>query len=115
MAKKNGSKSVCGMRLIDPYKKFTGLVWEELYSGELVLRLYRKNGYDNYDSEDIKTLPPDSLSDFTDAEEAVDYLKNSARAIIESYDLYIEEGLYKTICRDCKAEAEIKELVGSTD
>lgn len=115
MTKKNDNNSICGMRLIDPYKPFIGLVWEELSDEEAILRLYRINEYNIYDSEDIKTLPLDSLSNFADAEKAVDYLKKSARAIIESYDLYLEEGLYETIRKNCKTEAELKELVESAD
>lgn len=110
MANNNCSKSICGMRLIDPYEIFIGLAWEDFGYDEIVLRYYHVNEYNKYVSDDIKKLSLSSMDNFTETEKAMQYLVEEARSVMNSYNLFVEEGLYETIKRNCKAEAERKKL-----
>lgn len=110
MAKKNDNESICGMRLIDPYEIFIGLVWEDLGDDEIVLRFYHVNEYNKYVSDDIKRLSLSSMDNFTETEKAMQYLAEEARSVMNSYNLFVEEGLYETIKRNCEAEAMRREL-----
>lgn len=113
MAKKNDNKSICGMRLIDTYETFIGLAWEDFGYDEIVLRYYHVNEYNKYVSDDIKRLSLSSMDNFTETEKAMQYLAEEARSVMNSYNLFVEEGLYETIKRNCKLEAKRRELKSS--
>lgn len=110
MASKKCNKSFFGMRLIDPYQQFVGLVWESLTYDILVLRLYHINEYGKYVTEDIVNLSSDEISKFERKEDVLTYLKRIARKRDGSYNLYIDETLYKMIERIYSEKAELEIL-----
>ncbi len=111
MAKKKDSKSVYGMRLIDSYDKFIGLLWEELSLDKLVLRFYHINEYGEYVSDEVISMNADVLYGFERKEDALTYLKRAARAKEASYNLYIDEDLYNGIIRYYEDRRKLSEII----
>lgn len=110
MAKKEGNRSFYGMRLIDSYDTFIGLLWEDLSFDKLVLRFYHTNKHGEYVSDEVISMNLDVLYGFERKEDALTYLRRTARKEEASYNLYIDEDLYNSIIRFYEDKAKVDEI-----
>lgn len=97
MTNTKNNKSSFGMRLINPYDPFVGLIWEISSYDEISLRLYHMNEYNNYLDNEIMRMDIDVLYNFERKEDVLNKLRRLARGKDAGYKLYIDEDLYDII------------------
>lgn len=97
MAKRKYNRSFYGMRLVNYRERVVGLIWEEAGLDNITLKLYYINDYEKYICEDLMNFSLDSILIGKYKEEGLICLKKIARHKDSSYDIFIEEGLYKGI------------------
>lgn len=111
MSNKKDNKTFYGMRLIDPYDTFIGLLWEELSLDKLVLRFYHINEYGEYVSDELISMNSDVLYEFERKEDVLNYLRRTAREKEATYNLYIVEDLYNSIIRYYQDKSKLSEII----
>ena len=108
MNQKPKTESFYGMRLVDPYEKFIGMVWEQDGTLQLSLRFYYLNDNGKYVYEELENLPIDVVWNCKSTKEACMYLKSIAKNKKPSYNVFIEDSLYDGIDDLLKEKAKLQ-------